>query len=111
MEPSHLLAQLTKIHTQQDAVPAEFDALRDRLDAYMSKPSPLPTPRSTQKPSKHISLLTQMAAKALHRDFTGMAKPKGKRVIEGEKVEWDELSEYRAKESWKDGVEVLCASS
>jgi len=31
-----------------------------------------------------------------------MAKPKGKRVIEGEKVEWDELSEYRAKESWKD---------
>lgn len=90
-----------KVHTQPGAVQAEFDSLRDHLDAYVSKPSPLPAPRSSQKPSRHISLLTQMAAKALHRDITGIAKPRGKKLNEGEKLEWDELSEYQTNETWK----------
>lgn len=94
--------QLQKLHTQPESVQHEFDALKEHLDAYISNSTAAPLPRSTRKPTRHISHLTQMAAKALHRDVPGMATMRGKRLVEKGKVEWDELGEYQAKGSWRD---------
>jgi len=105
-----LPVQLSKIDTQPESVQSEFDALKDHLGSYVSSSKPPTVPRSSRRPTRHISHLTQMAAKALHRDVPGMARLKGKVMMEKEKVEWDELGEYQAKGSWRsagleDGME------
>ncbi|ORY25840.1 dynactin p62 family-domain-containing protein [Naematelia encephala] len=114
-KPTGLAHQLQKINTQQELVQSEFDALKDHLESYVSLSSTAPTYKSSsasRNPSRHISQLTQMAAKALHRDVPGMAASSartrtrslgfgvGKAGKEGP-AEWDDLGEYKAKGSWK----------
>ena len=91
----------------QESAQAEFDAIKDHLEGYVA-PAPTAVPprsavTSSRNPTRHISHLTQMAAKALHRDVPGMAvtRPRGKQVGVREKVEWDVLGGYEAKGSWK----------
>lgn len=97
-----LLEQLQKINSPPEAVQSEFDALKDHLDSYASSSVPAAPPRSQRKPTSHISHLTQMAAKVLHRDVPGMGRPLGTRIAEKEKVPWDDLAEYQADGSWRD---------
>lgn len=106
-----LSVQLQKLLSAKDPAQPEFDALKDHLDTYITSPAPAPTPaRSASKhPTRHISHLTQMAAKALHRDVPGMAaagavaKSGLRREMKGggERYGWDELGEYGTKESWR----------
>ncbi|WVF67076.1 hypothetical protein IAT40_001821 [Kwoniella sp. CBS 6097] len=116
-KPTGIALQLQKMNTQAETVQSEFDALKDHLESYIASNVPAPSPaRSTRTPSRHISHLTQMAAKALHRDVGGIAassarsKPRamgsgggGGSGKEGEKERygWDEIEQYKAKGSWK----------
>ncbi|ODO06171.1 dynactin 4 [Cryptococcus wingfieldii CBS 7118] len=106
-KPTGIALQLQKIHTQTEKVQSEFDSIKDHLESYITTSNP-PTPQRTRVPSRHISHLTQMAAKALHRPVPGMAGKKragpglGGEEKGKEKVGWDELGEYKAKGSWRD---------
>jgi dynactin-4 len=105
------VVQLQKILSNHDKAQPEFDALKDHLETYMSTPVPTPKPArpgATRQPSRHISHLTQMAAKALHRDVLGKAARAGvvksgvRREVRpgGEKYGWDEIAAYAVKETW-----------
>ncbi|WVQ79057.1 hypothetical protein IAT38_001150 [Cryptococcus sp. DSM 104549] len=109
-KPTGIALQLQKSSPQTEAVQAEFDALKEHLESYITSSAP-PTPHRTRVPSRHISQLTQMASKALHRDIPGMtAASKARRRMSGvkdgeagrEKVGWDEMGEYVAKGSWRE---------
>ncbi|OCF43394.1 hypothetical protein I317_02692 [Kwoniella heveanensis CBS 569] len=114
-KPTGIALQLQKMHSQAETVQSEFDALKDHLESYIASNAPAPSPaRSTRTPSRHISHLTQMAARALHRDVGGIAASKVRSRARGspgglwkdgsekEKYGWDEIEEYKAKRSWKD---------
>ncbi|WWC68801.1 uncharacterized protein I206_102736 [Kwoniella pini CBS 10737] len=110
-KPTGIALQLQKMNTQAELVQSEFDSLKDHLESYISlstsAPSAPSSTRSTRNPSRHISNLTQMAQKALHRDVGSMVaySARNKRTIakdgEKEKLGWDELSEYEPKDSWR----------
>jgi dynactin-4 len=103
------LAQVQKLNTQAEIEQTEFEAIKTHLETYITSSAPIPTPKSTKskQPSRHISHLTQMAARALGRDVPGMmGMSRGKRadgMLEKgkEKAAWDDLAEYGAKASWK----------
>jgi dynactin-4 len=99
------LAQLQKINTQPETIQNEFDALKDHLEGYITTTVPVQTPRPKGKqPSRHISHLTQMAAKALGRDVPGMmGRPKRKEGLDKgkEKAGWDELEAYKTERAWR----------
>lgn len=100
--------QLQKTWTQPEQVQAEFDSIKDHLESYITCSStPTTTPHRPRVPSRHISHLTQMAAKALNRPVHGLAvrkrPPRGQgRAPGGEKVGWDELEEYESKANWRE---------
>ena len=98
-------AQLQKINTQPETIQNEFDALKDHLEGYITTTVPVQTPRPKGKqPSRHISHLTQMAAKALGRDVPGMmGRPKRKEGIDKgkEKAGWDELEAFKTERAWR----------
>jgi dynactin-4 len=98
-------AQLQKIHTQPETIQNEFDALKDHLEGYITTTVPVQTPRPKGKqPSRHISHLTQMAAKALGRDVPGMmGRPKRKEGLDKgkEKAGWDELEAFKTERAWR----------
>ncbi|WVR03969.1 hypothetical protein IAU60_000968 [Kwoniella sp. DSM 27419] len=106
--PNGIALQLQKMLAETETVQAEFDSLKDHLEAYIAHSAPAPSPaRSTRVPSRNISQLTQMAAKALHRDVSGMtahaARDRSRRSavkVGGEHFGWDEMPEYAAKGSW-----------
>jgi dynactin-4 len=99
------LAQLQKINTQPETIQNEFDALKDHLEGYITTTVPVQTPRPKGKqPSRHISHLTQMAAKALGRDVPGMmGRPKRKEGLDKgkEKAGWDELETFKTERAWR----------
>jgi len=99
------LAQLQKINTQPETIQNEFDALKDHLEGYITTTVPVQTPKPKGKqPSRHISHLTQMAAKALGRDVPGMmGRPKRKEGLDKgkEKAGWDELEAFKTERAWK----------
>ncbi|ORX36318.1 dynactin subunit 4 [Kockovaella imperatae] len=112
-----IASQLAKLDPGQ-AAKTEFEAIKDHLETYMSSSNPEPIRTSSKVPTRHISHLTQMAAKALHRDVPGLAaaKAKGKvRATAGSRsgglekahTKWDELSDYVAKDAWRGGNDSL----
>lgn len=98
-----IVEQVQRINTQAEKVQAEFDALKDHLDAYLTASAPVPV---KPVPTRHISHLTQMAAKALHRDVPGMhsiftsastsvrSRPAQKK---DPRDKWDEMAVYESK--------------
>jgi dynactin-4 len=104
------LAQLQKINTQPETIQNEFDALKDHLEGYITTTVPVQTPRPKGKqPSRHISHLTQMAAKALGRDVPGMmGRPKRKEGLDKgkEKAGWDELEAFKTERPWRGMLSV-----
>lgn len=108
------------MHKQPEVLQSEFDAIKDHLDGYMTSIAPpkIParTPRSTA--SRHISQLTQLAAKALHRPLSSRNVPPPRmRTISGlsagsdknapkDKFGWDELNEYKSKLSWRSNMNM-----
>ncbi|WWC87726.1 uncharacterized protein L201_002618 [Kwoniella dendrophila CBS 6074] len=111
-KPTGIALQLQKMNTQVDLVQSEFDSLKDHLESYITLSNPTPSSssssRSTRNPSRHISHLTQMAQRALHRDVGGLVaySARSKRSSPAEKGEkekfgWDELDEYVPKDSWR----------
>lgn len=109
------VAQVQRLDTQAEAEQIEFEAIKTHIESYMTSSAPVPTPKSikSKHPSRHISHLTQMAARALGRDVPGMTgmgmgmgMGRGRRsngVVEKgkEKAAWDDLGEYEVKQSWK----------
>jgi dynactin-4 len=99
---------LQRIDTQPEIIQTEFDAIKDHLETYITPNAPAPASTSRPKskqPSRHISHLTQMAAKALGRDVPGMmGRPKRRTTLEKgkEKAGWDELEPYETKHSCKE---------
>ena len=97
------------MNKEVESIQAEFEAVKDHLDAYISVSSPTPTAAKTstsKQPTRHISHLTQMAAKALGRDVPGMAKVKIRNTgdlttAERSHESWDEIGEYKTKRTWK----------
>ena len=97
------------MNTSDNGSRAEFDSIKDHLESYVSLFQPPPTRPASRVPSRHISHLTQMASKALHRDIPSMAAAKSREKgrtsgVEGmDKVHvgWDELKDYAAKEAWR----------
>lgn len=100
-----ILAQLQKINPQPETTQTEFDALKDHLEGYITTTTPVQTPRPKGKqPSRHITHLTQMAAKALGRDVPGMmGRSKRKEGLDKgkEKAGWDELETFKTERAWK----------
>ena len=81
-----------------DAAQAEYDAIKEHIDGYMSTSAPTATP-AKPRPTRHISHLTQMAAKALHR--SALTRPLGgSKREEKAPLPWDEIGEYAPKETW-----------
>ncbi|OWZ71218.1 hypothetical protein AYX14_03406 [Cryptococcus neoformans] len=107
-KPTGIALQLQKTWTQPEQVQAEFDSIKDHLESYITCSStPTTTPHRPRVPSRHISHLTQMAAKALNRPVHGLAvrkrPPRGQGQAPGEeKVGWDELEEYESKANWRE---------
>jgi dynactin-4 len=104
----HVVAQLQRINTQPETVQSEFDAIKDHLETYITPNATAPASALRPKPkqpSRHISHLTQMAAKALGRDIPGMmGRPKRTTSLEKgkEKAGWDELEPYNTKNPVKE---------
>ena len=73
------LAQLAKINKEIEGVQNEFEAIKDHLDSYVTASNPAPpaikSAKAGRQPTRHISHLTQMAAKALGRDVDGLCFP------------------------------------
>lgn len=93
--------QLQKAQAATDAAQAHFDALKEHIDGYMTTALPAMTP-AKPRPTRHISHLTQMAAKALHRSAltrTPGVVAVGKRE-EKAPLPWDEMGDYMPKETW-----------
>jgi dynactin-4 len=86
--------QLQKALAAKDTAQAEYDALKDHLEGYMSASAPI----IKAKPTRHISHLTQMAARALNRTAP-VRKP---RREDKEAVGWDEIGHYDAKGTWSE---------
>lgn len=85
----------------------EFESIKDHIDNYITTSAPAPiavkSALSGRQPTRHISHLTQMAAKALGKDVPGMRNLRPRR-LESEKKShdsWDELGEYKSKGTWK----------
>lgn len=113
------IVQLLKTWTYPEQVGQEFDHIKDHLDSYISSTTSTTSTTTTTtttsatphrpKPSRHISHLTQMAAKALNRPVHGLAvrkRPPGQGQGPGpggerEKVGWDELEVYKSKADWR----------
>jgi dynactin-4 len=103
------LAQLAKINKELEVVQNEFEAIKDHLDGYVASSNPAPpavkSALAGRQPTRHISHLTQMAAKALGRDVPGMrsVKPRKSEADKEVKVNdlWDEMEEYPSKATWK----------
>ena len=110
--------QLQKMELGQ-APRIEFDAVKDHLETYMSLSNPAPPRQSSRVPTRHISHLTQMAARALHRDVPAMAAQKGRKKGKGVGAEgmerahvgWDEMKDYTAKEAWRGVVDARQADT
>lgn len=91
-------------------VQAEYEAIKDHLDSYMTNTSTAAMPKQgkSKQPSRNISHLTQMAAKALGREVPGKMgrhkRPEGLERVK-EKVAWDELADYQAKRKWKEPLD------
>ena len=107
-----MTVQLQKIHSAPpESAQSEFDALKDHLDTYINLSTPASpavtrTALTNRNSTRHISHLTQMAARALHRDVPGMARAKIRPRGEGAQKEnahqsWDALAGYGAKGSWE----------
>lgn len=105
--------QLQKMNTEVETIQTDFDNLKDHLQSYITqstKSSAIPpksAPKSSSGPTRHISHLTQMAAKALHRDVPGMNKPRirprgNDAAVQGNYQAPDELAEAKVKQSWKE---------
>ncbi|RXK41387.1 hypothetical protein M231_01292 [Tremella mesenterica] len=107
-KPSGLSLQAQKLSTQTENIQNEFDALKDHLEGYITSTAPVPAKTPVRQPSRHISHLTQMAAKALHRDIPGLAAATAKRRIPGgsepmtDRAGWDDLGEYTSKGTWEE---------
>jgi dynactin-4 len=105
LQPSLLIkVQLQKMLKEPQAVQDEFESIKDHIDNYITTSTPLPTVKSTvsRQPTRHISQLTQMAAKALGKDVPGMRSQKPR--MQGERTlheSWDELGEFKSKGNWK----------
>lgn len=105
------IVQLLKTWTYPEQVVQEFDHIKDHLESYITSSTTTTTTATTATtassatprpriPSRHISHLTQMAAKALNRPVHGLAiRKKQGQVLGGEreKVGWDELEVYKSK--------------
>ncbi|WRT65526.1 uncharacterized protein IL334_002471 [Kwoniella shivajii] len=113
-KPTGIALQLSKINTLSETVQSEFDLIKEHLESYITHSTPTPSApssaRSSRNPSRHISNLTQMAQKALHRNVGGMTaypaafnsrRPNMSNQENKENVGWDELAEYRPKTSWR----------
>ncbi|WVO13200.1 hypothetical protein L204_100812 [Cryptococcus depauperatus] len=105
-KPTGIALQLQKQPALSEDAQDEFDALKNHLEGYINMSSP-PTPHKTRVPSRHISHLTQMASKALHRNVPGLPTLSRRKLPPGktagqEKFGWDELDEYKAKGSWRE---------
>ncbi|KAE8539773.1 hypothetical protein D1P53_003710 [Cryptococcus gattii VGV] len=111
-KPTGIALQLLKTWTYPEQVGQEFDHIKDHLESYISSTATPTTATTTSatsatprpRPSRHISHLTQMAAKALNRPVHGLAirKKQGQGQGQGmggerEKVGWDELEVYNSK--------------
>lgn len=115
------IVQLQKTWTHPEQVVQEFDHIKDHLESYIMSSTTTTTTTTTNTttphhrpriPSRHISHLTQMAAKALNRPVHGLAvrkRPPGQgqqqQVLGGEreKVGWDELEAYKSKNAnWRE---------
>jgi dynactin-4 len=98
--------QVQKIHAQTERVQSEFEALKDHLDSYITSTAPVQAKKPV--PTRHISHLTQMAAKALHRDVPGMnavsSRPKPKQDA---RDKWDDMGVYESKNRVKDVSEEV----
>lgn len=107
--------QLQKMEKQTASALSEYDAIKDHLSDYITANAPLKTPArpARSNATRHISHLTQMAAKALNRPLPSKygSTPRV-RTISGlssgsdksaprDKSGWDELVEYPAKRSWR----------
>lgn len=85
----------------------EFEAIKDHLEGYMTSSSstpaqPLRPGTGSRAPTRHISHLTQMAAKALNKDVSGLSKVRARTRDAADKHEaWDEIAEYKPKETWR----------
>lgn len=108
-----LSAQVQRLNTQTETVQAEYEAIKDHLESYMTSSATATTPApkggKSKNPSRHISHLKQMAAKALGREVPGMmSRPRRKEGLEKgkEKAGWDELADFEAKRSWKEPVDL-----
>ncbi|KAL7421309.1 hypothetical protein Q5752_004194 [Cryptotrichosporon argae] len=109
-KPTGLASQLAKMLKETQATQAEFDALKDHLESFLaasSVPGPGPASRAARQPSRHISQLTQAAARALHRNVPGMAAasrlPRKARADDrDERAGWDEAEVYESKRMWRD---------
>jgi len=97
--------QLQKMIKEPQTIQDDFESIKDHIDNYITTSTPPPVAVKsalTRQPTRHISHLTQMAAKALGRDVPGMRslRPRG----ESEKTRhesWDELGEFKSKGTWK----------
>lgn len=110
---ANLSGQLSQVYSAPEDVQAEFDALKDHLEGYISQSAPPPTAGKGsghhRTPSRHIAQITQAAARALRREVPGMGGPRtgaAARRKAGEKSDnragWDQLAPYEAKDSWKE---------
>ena len=100
------------MHAEPDKIQSEFDAIKEHLESYLATSTPAPaasrgsTSSRQRQPTRHISHLTQMAAKALDRDVPGLARPKARLGNTGPQDEqhtaWDTLAPYASKSSWRD---------
>lgn len=94
------------MNKETESLQNEFEAIKDHLESYMTSSAPVQAPtRSTvgsRNPTRHISHLTQMAAKALNRDVAGMRpRTRPKDFVEKAHDDWDEIREYKSKATWK----------
>lgn len=100
------------MNTQAERVQAEFDALKDHLGAYLTASAPIPPPLSAKSktaPTRHISHLTQMAAKALHREVPGISAP-ARRIKHDHdaREKWDDIPSFLSKNTCRGvAAEVL----
>ena len=99
--------QLQKMVKEPQAIQDEFEMIKDHVDSYITTSAPAPTAAksalSGRQPTRHISHLTQMAAKALGRDVPGMRSLRTRQPESDKRAHesWDELGEYKSKGSWK----------
>lgn len=109
--------QVSKQFSNDEEVQAEYDHLKEHLEAYMALSGPqVPAVRGTKQnrtPSRHIAQLTQAASRALGRDVPGLPPlsktARGARFQKGGErtaSPRDEIGAYQSKASWaEEGIE------